>query len=221
MLGARPPPRRRARGRGEGEEGRLAASLWPWKIECTPRPSPPGASITTARSGTSDYSRPLSRLTGHGDEATMRSGAMILAGMLTLTATLGLVPGARADEAPDLGLETTPPRLSLTDGQVSFWRPGAPDWTQAQVNTPLAPGDALSTGSPGTLEIQIGARAFVRAWGTRSSRSARRSRTSSSSRCRRGARSSTFARSIRATRWRSTRPTPRSRSSSRGTTAWT
>ena len=96
----------------------------------------------------------------------MRSGAKILTGMLMLTATtLGLVPGARADEPPDMGLESTPPRLSLTDGQVSFWRPGAPDWTQAQVNTPLAPGDALSTGSPGTLEIQIGARAFVRAWG--------------------------------------------------------
>ena len=95
----------------------------------------------------------------------MRAGATVLAGMLMLTAALGLVRGARADEAPDTGLESTPPRLSLTDGQVSFWRPGAPDWTQAQVNTPLAPGDALSTGSPGTLEIQIGARAFVRAWG--------------------------------------------------------
>ena len=34
----------------------------------------------------------------------------------------------------------------------------------AQINTPLAPGDMLSTGSPGTLEVQIGARAFVRAW---------------------------------------------------------
>ena len=98
-------------------------------------------------------------------EKTTRAGAIGLAGMLMLTAALGLVRGARADEAPDPGRETTPPRLSLTDGQVSFWRPGAPEWTQAQVNTPLAPGDALSTGSPGTLEIQIGARAFVRAWG--------------------------------------------------------
>jgi hypothetical protein len=98
-------------------------------------------------------------------EKTTRAGAIGLAGMLMLTAALGLVRGARADEAPDPGRETSPPRLSLTDGQVSFWRPGAPEWTQAQVNTPLAPGDALSTGAPGTLEIQIGPRAFVRAWG--------------------------------------------------------
>jgi len=100
------------------------------------------------------------------EKTTTRAGAMILAGMLMLAAALGSVRGARADEAPDPGPETTPPRLSLTDGQVSFWRPGAPEWTQAQVNTPLAPGDALSTGSPGTLEIQIGPREFVRAWGS-------------------------------------------------------
>jgi Family of unknown function (DUF6600) len=57
-----------------------------------------------------------------------------------------------------------PPRLSFVDGQASFWRPGAQDWTQAQVNTPLAPGDQLYTGSPGNLELQVGARAFVRTW---------------------------------------------------------
>ena len=32
----------------------------------------------------------------------------------------------------------TPLRLSFTDGDVSFWRPGAEDWAPAQVNTPLA-----------------------------------------------------------------------------------
>jgi hypothetical protein len=58
----------------------------------------------------------------------------------------------------------TPPRLSYTDGSVSFWRPGAPDWVAAQVNTPLAPGDELYTGRPGNLELQIGPRAYVRAW---------------------------------------------------------
>jgi hypothetical protein len=60
--------------------------------------------------------------------------------------------------------ERTPPRLSYVDGQVSFWRPGAPEWTAAQINTALAPGDELSTGSPGNFEVQIGARAFVRGW---------------------------------------------------------
>jgi hypothetical protein len=58
----------------------------------------------------------------------------------------------------------TPPRLSFVDGQVSFWRPGAQEWVAARVNTPLAPGDELATGSPGTLEVQVGARAWVRAW---------------------------------------------------------
>jgi hypothetical protein len=85
--------------------------------------------------------------------------------VLAVAVALGPVRGATADDPPDAGPDVTPPRLSYTDGQVSFWRPGAPEWTQAQVNTPLAPGDALSTGSPGTVEIQIGARAFVRAWG--------------------------------------------------------
>ena len=36
----------------------------------------------------------------------------------------------------------TPPRLSFIDGSVSFWRPGAEDWSEAQINTPLAAGDA-------------------------------------------------------------------------------
>ena len=72
------------------------------------------------------------------------------------------VPLAPPDEA---GVEErTPPRLSYVDGQVSFWRPGAPEWVAAQVNTALASGDELSTGAPGNFEIQIGARAFVRAW---------------------------------------------------------
>lgn len=70
-------------------------------------------------------------------------------------------PAADADSA--LGFERTPPRLSFTDGEVSYWRPGADDWTQAQVNTPLAAGDELSTGAGANLELQIGARAYARA----------------------------------------------------------
>jgi len=57
----------------------------------------------------------------------------------------------------------TPPRLSFTHGEVSFWRPGADDWTPAQLNTPLAPGDAVYAGAGAALELQIGTRAFVRA----------------------------------------------------------
>jgi hypothetical protein len=71
-------------------------------------------------------------------------------------------PAIPPDEAT--AEERTPPRLSYVDGQVSFWRPGAPEWTAAQINIALAPGDELSTGSPGNFEVQIGARAFVRGW---------------------------------------------------------
>jgi hypothetical protein len=87
--------------------------------------------------------------------------------ILALGVLVGVAPAAaQGTETPEQqqdAVGSTPPRLSFVDGQVSFWRPGAQDWTQAQVNTPLAPGDQLYTGSPGNLEIQIGARAFVRA----------------------------------------------------------
>ena len=90
---------------------------------------------------------------------------------LLIALTLGIFSAA-ALEAQENGLPEsqedaigpTPLRLSFVDGQVSFFRPGAQDWVQAPVNTPLSPGDQLYTGSPGSLELQIGARAFVRGW---------------------------------------------------------
>ena len=76
-------------------------------------------------------------------------------------------PPAAPQEAPPAAeakaFRTTPLRLSFVNGEVSFWRPGADDWAPAQLNTPLAPGDALYAGDAATLELQIGARAFVRA----------------------------------------------------------
>ncbi|MGH7421522.1 MAG: DUF6600 domain-containing protein, partial [Candidatus Rokuibacteriota bacterium] len=71
--------------------------------------------------------------------------------------------GGQADDSQNVG--PTPPRLSYTSGDVSFWRPGGEDWAPAQVNTPLAPGDQLYTGNRGNLELQIDSRSFVRAWG--------------------------------------------------------
>ena len=90
----------------------------------------------------------------------------ILSIVLILGMLAGAVPAVRTAEAQgdDQSYDLTPPRLSLADGQVSFWRPGADDWTSAQVNTPLAPGDEISTASPGNVEIQIGPNAFVRGW---------------------------------------------------------
>jgi hypothetical protein len=84
--------------------------------------------------------------------------ALVNAGLVAAQPT----PPDPADEST--ADDRTPPRLSYVDGQVSFWRPGAPEWVAAQVNTALAPGDELSTGSPGNLEVQVGPRAYLRAW---------------------------------------------------------
>jgi Family of unknown function (DUF6600) len=70
---------------------------------------------------------------------------------------------AAPNQAPPQQTEPTPPRVSYLHGQVSFWRPGAAGWAPARLNMPLAPGDSLYTGSDGTVEIQVGPRAFVRA----------------------------------------------------------
>ncbi len=71
--------------------------------------------------------------------------------------------GAQAPAESGESAEVTPPRVSYIYGEVSFWRPGAEDWAPARVNTPLAPGDVLYSGSGGNVEIQVGPRAFVRA----------------------------------------------------------
>jgi hypothetical protein len=84
---------------------------------------------------------------------------------LCLALVGGLARPAISDaQAPTPEEQRTPPRLSFVDGQVSFRRPGVEEWTPARVNTPLAPGDELSADSPGTLELQIGGQAYVRAW---------------------------------------------------------
>jgi hypothetical protein len=83
---------------------------------------------------------------------------------VSFVVALALICGAgtaSAQEPP--GSAVAPPRLSLTDGPVSFWRPGADDWGTAAVNTPLAAGDSLYTAGGGNMELQIGPRAFVRA----------------------------------------------------------
>jgi hypothetical protein len=94
--------------------------------------------------------------------ASWIAGLILVLGLLT-----GVTPAAQGSdtsEPQDFAIGKTPPRLSLAEGQISFWRPGAQDWSEAQLNTPLAPGDELYAGSSGTLEIQIGSRAFVRGW---------------------------------------------------------
>ncbi|MBI3785049.1 MAG: hypothetical protein HY270_16790 [Deltaproteobacteria bacterium] len=57
----------------------------------------------------------------------------------------------------------TPPRLSWLSGDVSSWRPGDEAWAPARINWPLAPGDALYSGRNGRIELQFGARSYLRA----------------------------------------------------------
>jgi hypothetical protein len=57
----------------------------------------------------------------------------------------------------------SPMRLSYAEGDVSFWREGATEWVEAQLNTPIAAGDSLYVGRDGDLELEMGNRAFVRA----------------------------------------------------------
>ena len=93
----------------------------------------------------------------------------LMAMLLALALLVGATPSSRAAEPPSESqtgaVGPTPPRLSYTHGEVSFWRPGAQDWVPGEINTPLAPGDELSTGTQGDLELQVGSQAFVRAWG--------------------------------------------------------
>lgn len=79
--------------------------------------------------------------------------------VLLLVAVCGFAARAQADEG---GAGFVPLRLSYIEGSVSFWREGAEDWVEARLNTPLAVGDALYTGSDAGLELQVGSRAFIR-----------------------------------------------------------
>jgi hypothetical protein len=88
------------------------------------------------------------------------SALVVLALMVSSAA---LVLAQDPPSAPGQPTEATPARVSYINGEVSFWRPGAEEWAEARVNTPLAPGDLLYTGSGGNVEIQFGPRAFVRA----------------------------------------------------------
>src|SRR5262249_27676328 len=118
------------------------------------------------------------RPSGEREEGPMRTHR-IVAALMALIVMSGPGFGLRAEAqpiaavppppqqgsapAPDESGGATPPRMSYMNGEVSFWRQGASDWTPAQLNTPLTLGDVLYTGPGGAVEIQIGRAAFVRA----------------------------------------------------------
>ena len=86
---------------------------------------------------------------------------------LLIAALIACLSGmAQAQPADDPGPDLpSPGRLAVVEGTTWFWRPGDPQWTPAQVNTALVAGDALATGERSNIEVQIGARDFVRMMG--------------------------------------------------------
>jgi hypothetical protein len=83
--------------------------------------------------------------------------------LLTALAATALIGASALHAQQTRAVGVTPPRLSFIDGEVSYWRPGAEDWAPAQINTALAVGDSLYTGGGGNVEVEIAARAYVRA----------------------------------------------------------
>lgn len=63
------------------------------------------------------------------------------------------------DVPPDM---VPPPRLSVAEGDVQFWRPAADGWEPAQINAALAEGDSINAGGDATVELQVGPRDYVR-----------------------------------------------------------
>jgi hypothetical protein len=111
-------------------------------------------------------SLPARRQRARSAPLTRRQGAAV-AILLVLLTGIGLAVVRAVEAQPGADAEAigrTPPRVSFIDGQVSFSRPGAEEWVAARLNTPLAPGDELYTAAPGNLEVEIGGRAYARAW---------------------------------------------------------
>src|SRR2546427_3829440 len=77
-----------------------------------------------------------------------RFTACLLGLILFLVASSGAwaaPPPAPAIPTADAPIGRTPPRLSYVDGEVSFWRPGRPDWAPPPAQPPPPAGDR---GSP-------------------------------------------------------------------------
>ncbi len=94
-------------------------------------------------------------MTRHRQLSLLATALVVVVGSLVID--LGTAQG---ESARTIG--PTPPRLAFIEGEVSFWRPGADDWTPARINMPLAAGDSLYTGDGAHLELAVGRRAFVR-----------------------------------------------------------
>ncbi len=64
-------------------------------------------------------------------------------------------PAASGNSPQDAQNESGAARLSFLQGDVSTQHDGSSDWTAATVNTPVVPGDHISTGPNARAEIQL------------------------------------------------------------------
>jgi hypothetical protein len=97
------------------------------------------------------------RHVGTGIKTVARAGAI---GVLCIL--LVNVSTTAASAQGNVPRQLTPARLSLVDGAVSFWRPGAQDWVPAQLNTPLEAGDELYNERGANAEVQFGPEEWAR-----------------------------------------------------------
>ncbi|MBY0275597.1 FecR family protein, partial [Candidatus Binatia bacterium] len=70
--------------------------------------------------------------------------------------TTGPIAGASADDEPGVA------RVSLIEGDASYLRGDADDWTGVAVNAPLVTGDRLYTGADSRAEIQLDPATYAR-----------------------------------------------------------
>ena len=81
----------------------------------------------------------------------IRRVVSVLVALALMVSSSVLVLAQDPPSAPGQPAEATPARVSYINGEVSFWRPGAEEWAEARVNTPLAPGDVLYSGPGGNV----------------------------------------------------------------------
>jgi hypothetical protein len=86
---------------------------------------------------------------------------VLLGALIAGSVSFPFVSAARGANGDDY-IGPTPPRLSLIEGQVSYWPAGASAWEAAPLNLPLAPGDYLAAGAGGRFELQVGVQSFLR-----------------------------------------------------------
>ncbi|MEW6273078.1 MAG: DUF6600 domain-containing protein, partial [Thermodesulfobacteriota bacterium] len=88
-----------------------------------------------------------------------RVGALgVLAAIGLLVGSMGVAAGAPPDDEDEPGIA----RVSLIEGEASYLRGDADDWTGVSVNAPLVTGDRFFSGAASRAEIQLDPAVYAR-----------------------------------------------------------